>query len=816
MSATALEPGRAPVPTDLRLVTAAVAGWACAAWAHGRAPSLLAAVLGVVSLGVLALGWHGRRRRRGATRLLPGVLVILVLVSCLAASLLQRSGSLLDWAEAGSTVQVQGEVRSDPRPVRSGPGGAPRVAVELLVTHAESRGRSVSAATRVLVLADAEAWTTDPVVPPGTEVAVPGRLLAGDDGDEPLLLARGAPVVLEPTGWVGRQAQTWRAALRTACAGLPADARGLLPGLVVGDTSGLPPDLDEAMTAVGLSHLTAVSGSNTSLVVGALVLVGGFLGLGRRARLVLAGVGLAGFVVLVRPEPSVLRAAVMGSIGLIGVFAGRPTRGVPVLAAAVLVLLVVQPGLAREFGFVLSVLATASLLLLARPGAELLVRHGWPRWAAFVVAVPVAAQAACGPVVVLLSPMVNLLAVPANVAVTVAVAPATVLGLAVTVLALVAPGAAAVLVRVPGVCAQWIAFVARTGADAPTSVAVPAGWWGVVVVAVLTVLTLAALVLLVRARGCRRWVGAGLVTLLVAASLVRCSPPGPSGPWPVADWVLVGCDVGQGDAVVLRSGPTSAVLVDAGPDDVLVDGCLDRLGVDRLDAVVLTHLHADHVDGLAGAVRGRTVGAVWTSPLRPAGPALRQVDEEARDLGLPLSVAREGLTGSAGSVSWRVLAPPASVSRARDLDSSEVNDSSVTLLAEVSGVRVLLLGDLEPGGQRRVLAGLRGSSGGPAVDGPVDGPVDVVKVAHHGSARQLPALYAAAAARVAVVEVGAVNDYGHPAPETTALLERLGVRVLRTDRDGDVAVAGTSERLRLLRRGPDPRDAARRERYSQG
>ncbi|NAZ88324.1 ComEC/Rec2 family competence protein, partial [Kineococcus indalonis] len=174
----------------------------------------------------------------------------------------------------------------------------------------------------------------------------------------------------------------------------------------------------------------------------------------------------------------------------------------------------------------------------------------------------------------------------------------------------------------------------------------------------------------------------------------------------------------------------------------------------------------------------------------------------------PLRTAVAGRGGTAGRAGWTVLAPGPGAAAVPAPDSSQVNDASVVLLAEVSGVRVLLTGDLEPEGQRRLLRSA-GSWPGGAV-------VDVVKVAHHGSGRQEPGLYAALRPRVALVEVGAANDYGHPAAPTLALLAGLGARTLRTDRDGDVAVAGTAGRLRTLVRGPDAREAERRARYSDG
>ncbi|WP_432574900.1 ComEC/Rec2 family competence protein [Kineococcus sp. SYSU DK005] len=802
--------GRPAPPLDLRLVAAALAGWAAAAWAPTAprpATAALAATAGALLLTAVVV-----LRRRGGTALLVLTAVAAVLASTAVQQARATTGELPLRAQQRAVALVEAEVRSEPRALRSARPGAPaRVAVDVRLSAVLVRGQHLEVAAPATAFADAASWRAAV----GTRVRLTARLAPAEPGERAVVLlhARGAPRPAAPPGAAHRAAERLRAGLRAACAHLPADARGLLPGLVVGDTSALPADLEADMRAVGLSHLTAVSGANTTLVVGALVLAASRLGLGRRVRLLAAAAGLAGFVVLAHPEPSVLRAAVMGAVGLAGLLAGRPARGVPVLAGAVLVLLVADPWLAREAGFALSVLATAGLLLLARPWAQRLQRAGVPGALAHALAVPAAAQAACGPVAALLTPSVNPLSLPVNVLAAPAVAPATVLGLVTTLVAAVWPAAAAVVVLPAGLAVRWVALVAHRAADVPVALPLPAGAAGALVVAAGTVLLVAALALVLRGRrpGARRrrLPAAALALVLCAALLVRCAPRwgGPAGPWPAPDWLVVGCDVGQGDAVVLRSGPRAAVLVDAGPDAELVDGCLRRLDVRRLDAVVLTHPHADHVDGLAGAVRGREVARVLVSPLA-VQPASRRVAEVAAGGGAEVGTASAGRSGTAGAVSWTVLAPAPGVAGTPDPDSSQVNDASAVLLAEVAGVRVLLTGDLEPDGQRRLLRGAARWPGGTAVD--------VVKVAHHGSGRQEPELYAALRPRVALVEVGAANDYGHPAPATLALLRGLGARVLRTDRDGDVAVAGTAADLRTLVRGPDPREAERRARYSDG
>jgi competence protein ComEC len=294
-----------------------------------------------------------------------------------------------------------------------------------------------------------------------------------------------------------------------------------------------------------------------------------------------------------------------------------------------------------------------------------------------------------------------------------------------------------------------------------------------------------------------------LVALLAGWVLgPRVPLPVPRAQWPPADWLVVQCDVGQGDAMVLRSGPDRAVLVDAGPLPEPIDRCLHRLGVRHLDLVLLTHDHADHVLGLPGALHGRSVAAVMVSPLDEPAENSRLVRGWAAAAGAAVLQGAAGLTGVAGQwpwqVDWRVLAAdvPAAVVGAgstavRDRgpegeDGTRVNESSLVSAWQVSGpggmIRVVELGDLEVSGQQRLAAHL---ADGETV---LDGPVDVVKVAHHGSAKQDPDLYRLLAPSVAVIGVGAGNDYGHPAPSALSMLRAQGPAVFRTDRSGDIAV----------------------------
>ena len=248
---------------------------------------------------------------------------------------------------------------------------------------------------------------------------------------------------------------------------------------------------------------------------------------------------------------------------------------------------------------------------------------------------------------------------------------------------------------------------------------------------------------------------------------------------------MVVCDIGQGDALVLRASATTYVLVDAGPDPISIDRCLRDLDVVNISAIVLTHHHADHVNGLPGVLAGRSVGAVFTTIVRdpPDGAAL--VDGWLNDVGLESQPVQIGEVRKIGELSWRVLWP------ARLIQAGSVpNNSSVTLLVEISGVRILLPGDIEPEAQGAIMAATSNLM------------VDVVKVPHHGSRYQHPRFAAWTHGRLAVISVGKGNTYGHPAPETIASWQELGALVGRTDEQGDLAVVSSpSGQLGLVARG---------------
>ncbi len=316
-----------------------------------------------------------------------------------------------------------------------------------------------------VVVTGGDSWKE---VQPGQLVRTTGILKEVREGqtEAAILSASSGPVVIRSQFDVRQSAGQLKQAFGSATQWLPADAAGLLPGMVTGDTSALPESLGTDMKTTGMTHLTAVSGANCSLVLGGFIVMARTFRLPRPAAGAVAACGLAGFVVMVGPDPSVLRAAVMGAVGLAALAGGLRGRSLTFLCVATAVLLLIDPAMAANVGFLLSVLATLGIVLLARRIASWIPARV-PRWIAAGVAVPLSAQLLCGPVIVALQPQFTPYAFIANVVAGPLVAPVTILGTIAVPLAALAPWLAVVPVAVAGGCAAAVAGVARYFAGLP-------------------------------------------------------------------------------------------------------------------------------------------------------------------------------------------------------------------------------------------------------------------------------------------------------------------------------------------------------------
>lgn len=754
---------------DLRLVPIAGIVWAVALLCAFIPGVAWWCVVGGGLLGAAAFGMLVRANARGAARAGGGLIAVLALAAAAAAmtagfAMPQRaSAAELD----GRVIEVHAEISSS-----STTGSDGRLWFDAQTSHVGSPGRADPLSAPIRIGVDQM-----PGMDLGTVIRVTGQVMATDPGERAAVVMFGTEVqIVTPAQGVFAVAAQVREDFVERAIRLPEPGAGLLPGLAVGDTRAVSQELDDAMITSGLSHLTAVSGANCAIVVGAVFWLVALCGGGRTLRVVIALTALAAFVVLVTPEPSVIRAAVMAAVAMVTVLCGRPSAGLGVLCLAVAGILIADPWLSGTPGFALSAAATAALIVLAPPLARGLAR--WmPQPVALGVAIPLSAQLVCGPIIALFSEQQSAVAVVANMIAAPAAPIATVVGLLACLAAPIAP-----LADLLAVCAwlpaAWISTTATVSAGLPGArVTVVPGIHAALVVAVLSAAIGVVLSMdgISARRGIRR-ASAGVLVIAVALAGARMLLTGPLVGTTVPEaWAIAACDVGQGDALVVRSEQQVA-LIDTGMEAEPLSTCLDALGISRIDLLVLTHFDADHV-GAAASVVGR-VGTVLHGSV--GSPEDAQLLDELEDGGAALVEASTGMRGTLGAASWNVLWP-----RKDSAAFPAGNDASVVLEFDGGEVpRSLFLGDLSATPQRMLRTELRGTYA-------------VVKVAHHGSADQDPGLYERVHPAVAIFSAGADNDYGHPRAETLALLEAVGAAPLRTDQQGRILIGVAGDELVL-------------------
>ena len=751
---------------DARLVPGALAAYATA--------------LGVLSGIVPALWWVGAsavvlaaavvaRRASGATWLACAA-VLAVAASAHLVEAARWDGGIGSAVGAGDRVGFEGDVVGEPQPIGILRYGAEdeRWKVVVAVTRwTDVAGVPHRARAQVVVLSGG-AWSRLGV---GDRVSAEGTLSAAPPG-RPVALAWDATLKSHRSSTGGDAAVArLRDAFRRDAASLAPPVRGLTIGMVIGDTSLMGERQTADMRVVGLTHLTAVSGSHFAAIALALGLLVRALGLRRPARVVLLAAVMACFVALVFPGASVVRAAWMGGVIVVALAWGRPSQALPALASAVMGLLLVDPYLALSYGFALSVLATAAIALWSPILAEHLCRFLAPTLAR-VVAVPIAAQVACAPVIILLNPGLGPYAVPANLVAVPCAAVTTVVGLVGVIASATCPALGRVVAAVAGLPAWPIAWAARGFAEAPFAwLPWPSGPVGAALAAACS----AALIAATSARRVAGW--ARIAAAVAVLAVVAASPPLrlalASASWtPPAEWRVAVCDVGQGDAVLLRTGAREAIVIDVGPRGGAGLDCLRAHSVTSVPLLILTHPHADHDGAIREVLAGVEIRQAWVAATAREDGSDRAV-AALLAAGVPTSTPTAGTSVSVGWVSlvvWHGARTAATTSAA-------VNDSSLVTWGDADGVTFLELGDLQDTGQSALdrVAGLAAR-------------VDLVKVAHHGSPSQDPDLAQSVLARVAAISVGAGNPYGHPSPGTVARYRQTGAEVLRTDECGDIDV----------------------------
>jgi competence protein ComEC len=558
---------------------------------------------------------------------------------------------------------------------------------------------------------------------PGQLIRVSAKVVASKEKRVAVLLivSHRVEVMSPPSLWAQSLAKI-RLGLRDATG--TGDAGALIPGMVLGDVAKQSVDFKNDMRRSGLTHLVAVSGANFAIVSSFVLWGMQFFFRRMNYRLIATAISLTAFISLVRPSPSVLRAAAMAAVLLFAHGTRKGQDSLPALGFAIAAVVIADPFQSRDPGFALSVLATAGLLLFA------------PKIKPTFLAPPIAAMIFCAPVIVAISGYLSPMSVIANLLAAPAVTPITIVGFIAALISPIAPSLSYLLIFLIKPCAAWIAWVARWCAQFPVF-SLKTGLAGFLVVAVIIVCIFFG----------RRTFAIALLIFVVAFSWFQRFPAG--------DWQIANCDIGQGDAMVINLYHHRGIVIDVGPDPQLIDRCLHQLGIKVIPLLILTHVHADHVGGLAGAKKNRKIGTTWFGNINAGAHA--RIDNIDID------------------VKWPQLGE----------SDSNPNNSSIAATLISPDFTLFAAGDIEPPVQQQLESRI--------------GKVDIYKVAHHGSRYQDLNLMRELSPEIAVISVGTGNSYGHPATSTISALSQLHAKVLRTDVDGAVAIRAKRHRLSFQR-----------------
>lgn len=767
-------------------VVGPVAVWALAAWltARGMLSALewpaIARLVGwmagdgrpvwwlIIAVALVTIGGYGWRQWSRAAHdvgvLRWGAIAMVMMaiaVGVVGRAVVDRAGPVSDLVDRGGHATMIVTVVREPRPVATGWQVVARVATVNGV------------ATRQHV-----AFTVDnnpPMLSSRLEVIASARPVPDGGYGRWLRAQRVAAIVdvrslrhLDGQWWIAASTDTIRDRIRQAAVrhAKPRPA-GLLGGLVIGDTRLLPDDDQAAMQATSLTHLTAVSGSHVAIVIAGVagLLIG--LNMPLRARIVTVATVVVWFAILTRFEPSVIRASTMALMVLAVRMRGVVGDARHALASAVLLVLVVNPYLAGSLGLTLSATATAGVLVLTPRIQRRLT--AWPRRVGMLAAVTLGAQIAVLPALLATFGEFRLASLPANMIAVPAAMLAAAVSFVASAVAVVSVEVAAVVLWVASWPARIVLWAAHTFADVGGHVDSqrPA----------TVVATTAAATWVLADRGSRVARTSALCAVVAVMVLAAVTVSGSIAP---RHLTVTNIDVGQGDAFLIESRH-ARILVDAGGDHQAARW-LTSHGRRSLDVLLVTHPHLDHVGGAADVVRRINVGQVWFRPQPTTIPQVEDLLAAAQERSVPVVVPRVGAQVAVGDLVVEVLHPPSG--RPFQAERSELNDTStVVRVTAPDGRRVLATGDIEIAAQRMLLERAAGQL-----------EAELITVPHHGAATSDAEFLVATRAQVALIGVDADNAYGHPHPDTLAVLAAMGARVIRTDLDGTSRVTVPARR----------------------
>jgi competence protein ComEC len=592
-----------------------------------------------IALLVLTLFALSQRKRR---------LIVLVAALALGSSVMSlrqqslQSSAITDYFD--QSVEVQLRLTTDPHLTTKRVSGRNFLppSYSALANLIQFEGASGSFKLRVpvrVIMSDLSAKS----LLPGQRISVSARVLARKEPRVAALLISNSKieVLTQPSRWAASLARI-RLGLRSASGG--GDGGSLIPGMVLGDTSLQSDEFKDQMRRSGLTHLVAVSGANFAIVSAFVLWCMQFVFRTMRLRVLATAIALICFIALVRPSPSVLRAAAMAAVLLIAYATKRGADSLPALGFAIAAVVIGDPWQSRDAGFALSVLATAGLLLFA-PRIIAFFERALPKLLAQAMAPPIAAMVFCAPVIVAIAGYLSPMSIIANLLAAPAVAPITIFGFIAALISPITPQISMFLVTLVKPMAWWIATVADW-ASGFRVLTIQKGLIGFLAITVVIALVLLAP---------RKIVVTALILVLSLTYLQR---------FPGGDWQVVNCDIGQGDGMVVNLGKHRAIVIDTGPDPALINRCLKQLGIREIPLLILTHGHADHIAGLSGAIANRKVGTQWFGNIK------------------------RGATAHFGEMNIKVLWP--------DTGSYDENNSSIAVRIYTPDFSLFAGGDMEP------------------------------------------------------------------------------------------------------------------------
>lgn len=552
---------------------------------------------------------------------------------------------------------------------------------------------------------------------------------------------------------------------------LSGDARELLPGLILGDTRNQSLALSQDMKNSGLTHLTAVSGGNIAILLLAIIWLCQKFRFTIKKQIVTGLFTLIIFALLVRTEPSVVRASLMGAISLLGLFTGTRRHGISALVTTICIALLVDPNLAVSWGFCLSVFATAGLLVFTRPFAnkisELVPRI--PESLSVLIAVALSAQISTAGLIAGFSGQITLWSIPANLLASPVIPFVTILGYLSLVFSNFYTPFAYLFGYLAAFFANWIGFLAHYFASNETSIIhVPKGIIGFLLISFIMALSAFLIFLVTKTKIENKRTLVISIFLIIISSLILKTKDVKN--WPIRNWQFVMCDVGQGDGLVLKDSTGKVLVVDVGPNGQLMNDCLKKLGVKTIDVLMLTHFHADHVEGLELVKNRHKIQKVYLTWIEDPVYEVERTKQLLNDV-LTFHI-KSGEVISLGELKIQCLWP----TKIKMNLGSIPNNSSLVNLVTIKNASFLLTGDIEPPAQEAIQKLWKIPQ------------VDVVKVPHHGSKFQDVNFPKWTRARIALISVGQENSYGHPAKLTLDLYRDSGMQVLSTDEVGSIAI----------------------------